>query len=160
VVTGDGLLVADGGTLAVHDPGDGSRRRELGSYGERIPERPAVADGTAFVVSYSGDLVAVGLADGTERWRAEVSVDTDAGPSVGAEAVVVGAYDLPTESLGGVVALERTDGSARWEHEIEGFDVTVSTPPTLADGAVFYASNESLGVVALGDLPPLETETA
>lgn len=159
VVIGDGLLVADGGTLAVHDPADGARRRELGSFGTRIPERPAVADGTVFVVTADNALAAVDLADGTERWRADVSVDTDAGPSVGTEAVVVGAKDLPTESLGGVLALDRADGSSRWEHEIDGFDVTVSTPPALANGAVYYASNESLGIVALGDLPPLDADT-
>ncbi len=158
VLVEDGLLVADGGTLAVHDPASGERRRELGGFGNRIRERLAVADGTAFVVTADNALAAVEVADGTERWRADVSVDTDAGPSVGRDAVVVGAKDLPTESLGGVLALSRADGTPRWEHEIEGFDVTVSTPPTLADGAVFYTSNESRGVVALGDLPPLDDE--
>jgi len=159
VVTDDGLLVVDGGTLAVHDTADGARRRDLGSFGDRIPERPAVADGTVFVVTADNALAAIDLSDGTEQWRADVSVDTDAGPSVGAEAVVIGAQDLPTESLGGVLALDRADGTPRWEHEIEGFDVTVSTPPILADGVVYYASNESRGVVALGDLPPVDTET-
>lgn len=158
VVINDGLLVADGGTIAVHDTADGVRQRELGSFGDRIPERPGVADGTVFVVTADYALAAIDLADGTERWRADVSVDTDAGPSVGAEAVVIGVQDLPTESLGGVLALDRADGTPRWEHEIEGFDVTVSTPPALADGAVYYASNESRGVVALGDLPPVDTE--
>jgi outer membrane protein assembly factor BamB len=158
VVTEDGLLVGDDGTLAVHDPADGSRERTLGTFGNRVRERLAVADGTAYVVSDDSDLVAVDVADGTETWRADVSVMADAAPSVGAETVVVGARDLPEDSLGGILALDRSDGSPRWGHEIEGFDVAVSAPPVVADGAVYYSSNESIGVVALGDLPPLETE--
>jgi len=159
VVTDEGLLVGDGGTLAVRDPADGSRRRTLGSFGERVRERLAVADGTAYVVGDGGDLVAVAFEDGSERWRADVSVMADAAPAVGADAVVVGARELPEDSLGGILALDRADGTPLWSHEIEGFDVAVSAPPVPADGAVYYSSSESLGVVALGDLPPLSTDT-
>lgn len=151
VVTGEGLLVADAGTLALHDPAAGDRRRELGSFGEEIWTSPAVADGTAYVAGDDG-LVAVSLADGTVEWRADVTPYPDVGVTVGRDAVVAGDNDLP-----GVVAFERADGRRRWERQVDGFDAVVSTPPVLADGAVFYGSNESLGIVALGDLPP-ETE--
>lgn len=159
VVIEDGLLVSDDGTLTIHNPTDGSRKRTVGTFGDQVNERLAVADGITYVVSDYNDLIAVNLADGTEMWRADVSVIASAGPSVGAETVVVGARKLPEASLGGILALDRSDGSSRWGHEIEGFDIAVSAPPVVADGAVYYSSNESIGIVALGDLPPLETET-
>lgn len=151
VVADAGVVVADAGTLAVHDPEDGTRRRELGDFGDRIDPPPAVADGTAYVPGEDG-LAAVSLADGTEAWSVDASVTVDTGVAVGRETVVAPVTDLP-----GVVAFERADGTRRWEHRIEGFDAAASTPAVPAGGAVFYASNESLGVVALGDLPP-ETE--
>lgn len=149
VVAEAGLLVADGGTLAVHDPASGDRRRELGTFGDVLDAPPAVADGTAYVAGDDG-LVAVSVADGAVEWQADVQVTADTGVTVGREAVVAPVTDLP-----GVIAFERADGSRRWEHAIDGFDAAASTPAVLADGAAFYASNESVGVVALGDLPAL-----
>lgn len=155
VLADEGLVVADAGTIALHDPADGTRLRTLAEFGEDLWEPPAVADGTAYVATTEspGELVAVSLADGTVEWRVDATVTVDTGVVVGREAVVTAVTDLP-----GLAAFERSDGTRRWEHTIEGFDAAASTPPTLADGAVFYASNESLGVVALGDLPPQDEE--
>ena len=158
VLADAGLLVADGGTLALHDPGTGDRIRSLGTFGDRIPEAPAVADGTAFVASSDGELVAVETADGTERWRRDVGVVAGTGISVGREAVVASVRTLPAGSLSGIAAYERADGTPRWGHQIEGFDAAPSTAPVLAEDAAFYVSNESRGVVALGDLPATEEE--
>jgi outer membrane protein assembly factor BamB len=151
VVADDGLLVTDGGTLAVHDPAEGARRRDLGPFGDRIDVLPAVAGGTAFVAGGLGGLAAVALADGTVRWRRGTSVAADTGVAVGRDAVVAPVTDKP-----GVAAFDRADGATRWEHRIEGFDAAASAPAALADDAVFYTSNESIGVVALGDLPPVD----
>lgn len=150
VVADVGLVVCDGGTVAVHDPADGTRERELGEFGNRIEESPAVADGTAYLPSRDG-LAAVSLDDGTVEWRNDVTVTADTGVTVGRDAVVAPITDLP-----GVAAFERSDGSTRWEYTVEGFDAAASTAGVLADGAVFFTSNESVGVVALGDLPPAE----
>lgn len=158
VVANDGVLVADGGTLAVHDPADGTRRRPLGTFGDRIEEIPTIDDGTAFIASGEGALVAVSVADGSTEWRVDSRVTAGTGISVGREAVVAAVTDLPESSLAGIAAFERSDGTTRWEHQIEGFDAYASTVPVLAAGAVFYTSNESAGVVALGDLPSQDEE--
>lgn len=156
-VLADGeLLVGDAGTLAVHDPANGERLRTLGAFGDPIKEPPAAADGTVFVPDGAGELAAVSVADGTVVWRQDASVTVDTGIAIGAEAVVAAVTDAPDASLPGVAAFERGDGSLRWHHGIEGFDAAASTPPVLADGAVFHVSNDSTGVVALGDLPELE----
>lgn len=55
-----------------------------------------------------------------------------------------------------VAAFEQSDGTVQWGHLIEGFDAFPPTPPVLAEGAVFYASSETSGVVALGDRPPTD----
>lgn len=150
IVADGGLVVCDGGVVTVHDPVDGTRERELGEFGSRIEEVPAVADGTAYLPSRDG-LAAVSLEDGTVEWRNDVRVTADTGVTIGREAVVAPITDLP-----GVAAFERSDGSRRWEYTIDGFDAAASTVGVLADGAVFLTSNESVGVVALGDLPPAE----
>lgn len=155
VVSEAGVLVGAADGLAVHDPTDGRRLRTLAAVDGRVRVAPAVADGTAYVATGQA-LTAVSLDDGSREWRAEVSVATDTGVAVGGETVVAATTEVPDGSAPGVVALDRSNGTTRWTHPIEGFDVVVSTPPTVADGAVFYASNESTGVVALGDLPPAE----
>lgn len=151
VVVGGELLVTDRGTLAVYDPDDGTRSRSLGSFAEQFDQPPAVADGVAFVESSGGEIVALSIEDGSTLWRRSGSGSR--GMSVGRETVVVAGEQLPEASLAGLAALDRSDGTVQWEHQIEGFDAFPSTGPVLADGAVYYTSNESSGVVALGDLP-------
>ncbi|WP_255195894.1 PQQ-binding-like beta-propeller repeat protein [Halorarius litoreus] len=143
--TPESVLVRDGDVLFALDPADGTEQWQTRVGGRILNAPPAVADGTVYT---PGDgVVALSLADGTEQWRADGSVTVDTGVAVGRDAVVTVFTDVP-----GVVALDRTDGSVRWRHQIDGFDVAVTTPPAIADGAVFYTSNESLGLVALGDL--------
>lgn len=154
VVSPDGILVGDAGTLAVHDPTDGTRTGTLGEFGDAIPVPPVVDDGQVFVTGSDGSLAAVSLADGELGWERDVGVVSDTGVAVGDDAVVAAVRNLPEGSLAGIAAYERDDGTPRWEFEIEGFDAFPTTPPVLADGAVFIASNEHQGVVALGDLPP------
>lgn len=158
IVADAGVLVGDGGTLAVHDPSGGTRRRSLGQFGGRIEAPPAVAGDVAFVTSSDGAIVAVSVTNGDELWRQDAGVVAGTGISVGRETVVASATNLPFASLAGIAAYARSDGTARWDHAIEGFDAYPSTPPVLGDGAVFYVSNESSGVVALGDLPPRDDE--
>lgn len=153
VVSPDGVLVGDAGTLAVHDPADGTRTRTLGAFGDAIPIPPVVDDGHVFVTASDGSLAAVSLADGETDWEREIGVVADTGVAVGQDAVVAAVRNLPEGSLAGVAAYERDDGTPRWEFEIDGFDAAPTTPPVLADGATFFTSNEHDGVVALGDLP-------
>lgn len=151
-VVADGeLLVADEGTLAVYDPEDGNRRRVLGNFGDRISEPPAVTDGLAFVGTQNQEITVIAITDGSTVWQR--SGDASEGLSVGTETVVTSGESLPESSLAGLAAFDRADGAVRWEHQIEGFDAYPSTAPVLASGAVYYTSNVSSGVVALGDLP-------
>ena len=51
--------------------------------------------------------------------------------SVGRESIVISGESLPEASLAGVAALDRSDGTVQWEHQIEGFNVFPSTAPVL-----------------------------
>jgi outer membrane protein assembly factor BamB len=156
-VVADGeLLVTDEGALAVHNPEDGTRRRTLGAFGDRISEPPAAADGLAFLGSQSQEVVAISITDGSTLWRRSGSAYR--GLSVGTETVVTSGESLPESSLAGLAAFDRADGTVRWEHQIEGLDAFPSTAPVLASGAVYYTSNASSGVVALGDVPGKDDE--
>lgn len=154
VVADSELLVADQGTLAVYNPEDGSRRRVLGDFGDRISEPPAVTDGLAFVGTQNQEIAVISITDGSTVWQR--SGDASEGLSVGTETVVTSGESLPESSLAGLAAFDRADGSVRWEHQIEGFDAYPSTAPVLAGGAVYYTGTASSGVVALGDLPSEE----
>lgn len=154
VATDTGVLVCDGGVLAIHDYDTGERMRQLGTFGDRIYEPPVVADGFAFIGSNDPALVAVSIDDGSTEWTSNVVVG--ARPSLSRETIVVSAEGLPEANAAGIAALDRTTGDLRWEHPLEGFDVYPSTAPALANGGVYFVSNESSGVSALGDLPSKE----
>lgn len=151
VLSNGELLVTDGGTLAIHNVETGQRIRTLGNFGDRIDQPPAVSNDTAFVGSRSQEIHAVSIEDGTTNWRRAGSASQ--GVSVGQGTVVVSGEALPEADLPGLAAFDRSDGSLVWEHSIEGFDAFPSTAPVLVDGAVYYTSNASSGVVALGDVP-------
>jgi outer membrane protein assembly factor BamB len=151
VVADDVVLTCDDGTVAARDPADGTRLRELAAFDDRIEAPPATADGTAYLGT-TFETRAISTSDGSTIWQHDGGVS--AGISVGRDAVVVATEVLPEASAGGIAAFERSSGDIRWEHQIEGFDAIPTTAPVLADGAVFHGSNESDGVVVLGDLPP------
>jgi outer membrane protein assembly factor BamB len=151
VVANDELLVPDQGMLAVHDPADGTRVRSLGTFGDRLGTPPAVSDGVAFLGTRGQEIIALSIDDGETVWQQSGSAYR--GISVGRESIVISGESLPEANLAGVAALDRSTGDIQWEHQIEGFDAFPSTAPVLADGAVYYTSNASSGVVALGDVP-------
>lgn len=110
--------------------------------------------GTAFVPAAGSELTAIAIGDGSVEWRIDGPVTSDTGVTLGQEAVVAPVTNLPGNDHAGIAAFEQSDGSTRWKHAIEGFHAGASTSAVLADEAVFYSSNESSGVVALGDIYP------
>jgi len=159
VATPEGVFAGDNGTLRRFSHAGGGGRVVFDPTGENGNLRGvALAEGTAFVLSSSG-LAAVSAGDGTREW----SLDADprsAGVSVGRETVVAPVssdeFDLDT-AWPCIAALDRATGAVRWYHPLDdAFDPVISTPPVIADGAVFYTGNTTSGVTALGDLPPAE----
>jgi len=162
-VTTEGVVVAAGGDLTVHDPMTGEQKRRLDGYdSDRVSgaRGVAVAGGTAYWLTHD-KLAAVTVADGAVEWRLDTTARQD-GFCVGRETVVAPVrydeFDLETEYDGWptIAAFDRETGDTRWFYSIDGFDVGFTTPPVLVDGAVYFVSNTISGVGALGDVSPAD----
>lgn len=162
-VTTEGVIVAAGGDLAVHDPMTGEQKRRLDGYDtDRVSgaRGVAVAGGTAYWLTHD-KLAAVTVADGAVEWRLDTTARQD-GLCVGRETVVTpvsyDGFDLETkyDDWPTIAAFDRETGDTRWFYSIDGFDVGFTTPPILVDGAVYFVSNTISGVGALGDVSPAD----
>lgn len=81
---------------------------------QRLALAPAVEGELAFLAGPRGNVLAVGVADGRARWKAEVDRSLSAGPGVGSGLIVVGSPE------GHVFALEAATGSLRWSARVNG----------------------------------------
>ena len=120
VAAGDGVIVGiSGGRLIYLEPEQGaplwdllisppSGRSELDRLAD-IDADPVVVDGTAFVASYNGDLVAVDIASGMVLWRRELSAH--AGLAADDRALYI------TDSDDNLWAADPADGAGIWKQE-------------------------------------------
>lgn len=100
---------------------------------------PTVRDGLVYVGSATGELYAVDLGSGEERWRFESGGKIRSSPTVDGGNVYVGSWD------GHVYALNAADGSLRWGFDTGGI---VQGATTVGEGRVF-AGSRSAAVFAL-----------
>ncbi|MFT3831549.1 MAG: PQQ-binding-like beta-propeller repeat protein [Opitutaceae bacterium] len=104
---------------------------------------PALADGTVYVPTAAGDVVAVDFTSGETRWRATVGGLLRNSVLVAGDRLVVGGWN------GRVTALARADGAKLWSFEA-GQPVTAD--PVQVGGAVLVSSrNSKLYSLALAD---------
>jgi len=97
-----------------------------------ITGRLAVDQGTVFAVAYQGDVVALDVRSGTQRWRRALS--SSAGLAVRGSQVVVAAVD------GSVWALERSGGAALWRNQdLRGLTLTA---PVVVEAGLLVADSE------------------
>jgi len=156
VVTDHGVLIVDSGSLAVYDADTGSRRRvtALDAVETTATVTVAADAGTAFVATREG-LFAVDIEAGTTRLLHDGMVDPE-GFCVGAETVVAmvdGSPYVADDNVVTITAFDRNTGEPRWNYVTEGFH-TLTIPPILADGAVFFATSRLNALAALGDVSP------
>ena len=114
---------------------------DLNSTGD--PPAPTIDGGTVYVgggTSTGGALIALDIADGTERWRVETEDELNHSVVVVDDMVYVGDLD------GRVYAFAAADGTERWRadaaahgHLVDG----VGTPPAVADGVVYVGSEDN-----------------
>lgn len=155
VATQDGVIIDDNQELVVYDRETGDRRRELYSFDEDtydVSRTVAADDGTVFVTDESG-AVAIDSETGRERWHRDTAVDGP-GPCVGTETVMF-PITAPEFAPGKktISAFDRESGELRWYYSFDpGFHHSVTSPPVLVDGAVFFTSTHINGLGVLGDV--------
>jgi outer membrane protein assembly factor BamB len=122
--------VDDEGSLHAVSLADGavlwSRRGVSTNHASRY-EQPVLADGRVVVGRWDGPLTAYDSATGETAWTAGPADERHHVPVVAAD----GIYAVTRE---GTVSETGFDGAERWRRTV---DVTVTTPPSLADGTLY-----------------------
>lgn len=102
--------------------------------------------GLALLGTSNGDVVALQVADGNERWRANVGSEVLAAPVVADNLVFVQTID------GRLLALEEATGEVRWsfDNQVPILTLRGTSTPVVADGAVYtgFASGKVSAVRA------------
>ncbi|TLZ69766.1 MAG: hypothetical protein E6K10_09960 [Methanobacteriota archaeon] len=107
--------------------------------GGPVAASPLVTGSLVIVPSKDGNLYAISLADGTERWRAAVGAGVSS-PALFGDTVFVGGGSLL--GPGRVTAVNRTTGVVGWSVVPNG---PVQASLSYADGKVFFATNAAEG---------------
>lgn len=103
--------------------------------GETLRSTPIVREGTAYIGTSDGFLVAVNLKDGTPRWRFDLGgYPVRSAPALGERTVYVASgYTF--------YAINANEGSERWRFSME---YAGESSPTVAGDTVYIASKEHL----------------
>ena len=166
-VTDDAVVCPTGSGLVVVTR-DGEDRRRIGFEGDvsslrwttqqqvqSKPSSPTVADGTAYVGTSNGDLIAVALDEDGVTWQSSATVGwttlsqaRQSGAVVSSPAVAGGRVIVGTEA--GIAAFDATSGSSEWTHET---DRAVRSAPAVVDGMVYVGGTKPFALEAnSGDL--------
>ncbi len=152
------LFAKRNGTLVALDAARGAARWSVAT-GAALPfpwgregwdfyvSSPVVSAGLAIFAAADGNVYALDLATGRERWRYPAQTLFRSSPAVAEGYVVVGGAD------GHVYALNLADGKLRWrgetegatlDSEKEGFDrKTIQGSPAIAGGKVYVGSRDA-----------------
>lgn len=128
--------------LWVYDNRNGSSLWNL-DLGDRsngvLSGQPILHDGTLYVLTQGGTVIALNPADGSEQWRRELDGTSETGgPALVAEQQML-VVPLETHSNEALVALGTDDGDERWR--VNGID----TAPVSQGTTVYGASNADNG---------------
>ncbi|PHQ43745.1 pyrrolo-quinoline quinone [Halorubrum sp. C191] len=154
VATERGVFVVDGNSLGVHDPETGERTKEIGlAEIDRTESTTVAVDGeTAFVANAEG-LLAVDLAAETTRVLHDDDVYAQ-GFCIGSDTVIAmvdGSEYVSTELRETITVFDRETGDVQWNYVLDSFH-SVTIPPILVGGAVFFATSSTGALAVLGDV--------
>lgn len=102
-----------------------------GSDDKRLGLRPVVAGGVAYAASRNGEVVALDLNTGEQKWRTETGAAVAAGPGYGDGLVLVGTIDAR------VLALRADNGEKVWDVQVSS---EVLAAPQSEDGVTVVHS--------------------
>ncbi len=135
-----GMELGAGGRAAVVNDAkvtfnNGAKELWKTSLADPISAGPAVNERAVFVANESGDVVALGAADGSEIWRKPTGLRLCGAMTVMGESLIATSFD------GTVVALGTGDGKELWRHAAR--DVLLARP-CLVDGFLLLADKGSV----------------
>ena len=104
---------------------------------------PVLVDGTLYVGSTDGHMLAIDPSNGAVRWRIDAGAKICAPAAVAGDRIIVGALD------GSLLALRRTDGAIVWRRKLVAG--IVSAPVLYRDMAIIGARDYVLHAVRLSD---------
>ena len=114
----------------------------------RLTGGPGAGDGLVVVGGLGGQVIALSADDGSERWRAKVSSEVVAPPSISQGLVFVRSND------GRITAFDASNGERRWfhEHELPSLTVRGNAPFTVGPGVLFSGNDDgSLTALVMQD---------
>ncbi|TET90397.1 MAG: hypothetical protein E3J35_06480 [Methanomassiliicoccales archaeon] len=140
-----GLAVDHGATfdpfhgLVALDALDGSRLWELETHGP-VLSSPTVHEGNVYFTSKDGYLYSMKTSDGV-NWAVPIQESTSS-PAISDDKLYVGTGVNWNE--GGKLLAYDLDGNFLWDYDVPG---PVQSSPTVADGKVYFATNELSGKI-------------
>lgn len=124
---------------------DGEKRWKNDTGGSR--HRPVVVDGVVYSANDVGTVWAFDAETGMERWTHQVRGPDGGVSSSGSVVAVADAVYIETDA--GVAALERDDGSTRWQYDIDTEQPVLDTG--VADGVAYIVTTDQVVAAADGD---------
>ena len=109
---------------------------------------PAILDGILYAVDNSANLAAFDGADGSELWKENIGIAQRSSPVIGDGKIYVSDVDgkLHIFRLAGREAPERTDLDEF--KNADGSATQINGPPAIADGRVYFITNNTLYCIA------------
>jgi len=102
--------------------------------GESIVSSPVVADGTVFVATGAGSVIAIDQRTGTPKWRFSVGGPITMTPLVAEGLVFIGSH-VPKSNL---YALDEQSGTPRWHVNMSGY---ATSSPALINGTLIIGQS-------------------
>lgn len=144
------VVSTDAGKVYCLNPVDGTVLWTVQAE-DRINSAAAIAGDTAYIAGCDAKLRALNLADGTERFAADIGAVSGGSPAVVDGRIVVG-------TDGGRVVCLSSDGAPLWSYEQIEDGAMVYASPAVADGIVVVgARDRRVHALSLSDGKPLWT---
>ncbi len=113
----------------------------------KVYSSPAVVGGCVYIGTQNGNVYALDVVNGEEKWCANIGESSTTSPAVMNDTVYIGCNRGETNS-GKVWALGISDGNVQWSFEFDPYQIYNLTDPTVANG-LLYISNGNDTIYAL-----------
>ena len=97
--------------------------------GEQVVSAPVLGNGSLYVVTGAGSVIAFDVRTGTQQWRTQLGGPVSMSPTLDSGLLYVATHTPPAK----FIALDAASGTIRWQTTVPG---SIRGSPTVADGMV------------------------